>query len=271
VKKSRILVFITLLGLVVFAGYVSSQWTSYHNFDGKCLDCHLTVPAPGDPVGTFTMDITRMCVTCHTDVQSLSHPVDVVPTMVVPPTFPLDWKGEVTCVSCHTVHNQGFGGFHVRIDATGEGFCVNCHDNLASELHKISVGTAHAGQTVGANYQPGQFTYVLDELSIRCMACHDAVFASESLSTNPAFATTDGGMFHNIYSIGLSHPIGMNYYDIKIKYQGAYRNVADLPQEIKLFGGVIGCATCHNPYSALHDELVMSNEGSALCLGCHVK
>ncbi|MEE9542893.1 MAG: cytochrome c3 family protein, partial [Thermodesulfobacteriota bacterium] len=67
------------------------------------------------------------------------------------------------------------------------------------------------------------------------------------------------------------HPIGMSYVDTKLKYRGAYRDIKDLPKEIKLFDNAVGCGSCHSLYSKLHYELVMSNAGSRLCLGCHVK
>lgn len=270
-RKARNLILLAVAAILLTFGYVASEWTSYHRFDGKCLDCHLTVPREGSNPGTFKKDITNMCMGCHASVQDLSHPVDVVPSMSVPSQFPLDWKRELSCVSCHYAHRQGYGSSHVRSSATGEGFCTMCHDNLANELHKVSVGTAHTGRSYGAFNAPGETLYTLDELSIRCMACHDAVFANESLVTNKALTITDSGMFHNIANIGLSHPIGMNYYEIKRMYHGAYRGPDELPPQVKLFGGVIGCATCHNPYSAQHDDLVISNDGSALCLACHVK
>jgi len=40
-------------------------------------------------------------------------------------------------------------------------------------------------------------------------------------------------------------------------------------QEIRLFEGRIGCGTCHDPFSKLPKQLVMSNKGSRICLACH--
>ncbi len=268
-KKAGYLILTVFAGLMIYVGYVSSQWTSYHDFEGKCLDCHLVEPTPGGDPGIFIVDITQMCTDCHQDTMDLSHPVDVLPSMAVPRELPLDWKGEVTCVTCHPAHALGYGEFHMRSGATGQGFCVLCHDNLEDELHKVAIGTAHVSSYLGANYEADQMEVTLDALSIKCMSCHDAIFAVDSLQGNTVF--TKGAFMHNIGSIGLSHPIGMSYYETKRKYRGAYRSVSELPPEIKLFGGVVGCGSCHNPYSKQHYDLVMSNEGSALCLGCHVK
>jgi predicted CXXCH cytochrome family protein len=255
---------------VVGAGLVHSQRADYHDFEGRCLDCHLTVPRDGENPGTFTRDVTNMCRSCHKAVQELSHPVDIKPSMDVPGVFPLDWKGDITCVTCHPVHRDGFGEAHLRVRAQGEGFCTMCHSDLDAKLHNVSLGTAHVASSKNVGrYMPLEVERTLDELSLRCMACHDATFSSDSLVEKPP--PLMAGLFHNNEGLGLSHPIGVSYLEAKRLYKGAYRDAEDLPKEIRLFGGQVGCGTCHNPYSKQHQELVMSNEKSALCLACHVK
>lgn len=266
-KRAVFIVF--FLSAAVSVALYPSQWTSYHDFTGKCLECHISQPsAAGGPM-TLAKDATRMCAGCHRSSQELSHPVDIKPSMRVPGSMPLDWKGEMTCLTCHTAHRSGFGRFHLRSAATGEGFCVICHGDLDEELHKVSVASAHIGESATrklAGWEPGENE--LDEISIRCLACHDAVTAKDSLVDNIVLRRN---LFHNSNTIGVSHPIGVSYLEARRKYMGAYRPVDRLPKEIRLFDGNVGCASCHNPYSKRHDELVMSNEGSALCLACHVK
>ncbi len=264
IKKSFVLIALILLA---FAGYSISQWESYHNFEGRCLDCHLTVPEKSERHAAFKKDISAMCLDCHRDEQQLSHPVDVKPSMAVPANFPLDWKGEVTCATCHPVHDDGFGNFHLRSRASGQGFCIMCHGELEQEMHKASIGTAHVSETTGARFELLELGNALDELSIKCLSCHDALTAGDAIVENK----TVKGLFHNSNDIGVSHPIGISYIETRRRYKGAYRPTTDLPPQIKLFGGLVGCGSCHNPYSKLHSELVMSNEKSALCLACHVK
>lgn len=268
-KKTYLSLSIIIIVIAIAAGFVHSRWSSYHDFEGKCLDCHLTVPVPGETPRIFTRDVTNMCKSCHKGVQELSHPVDMNPSMQVPSNFPLDWKGHITCATCHPIHKDGFGNSHLRIKAVGEGFCSMCHSDLAGKLHNVALGTAHVSSAKNlGRFMPAETERVLDELSLRCMQCHDATFSTDSLVERPAdFA----GLFHNSSSLGVSHPIGVSYLEAKRQYHGAYRNVEDLPKEIKLFGGQVGCGSCHNPYSKQHNELVMSNERSALCLACHVK
>lgn len=264
-KKTLFLIIVA--AIISAGGYVWSKWTSYHNFEGLCLDCHITVPKDGDKPTAFTRNISYMCKDCHKEEQELSHPVDMKPSMAMPAGFPLDWKGEVTCATCHPIHSKGYGQSHLRSMRSGQGFCTLCHDELGKKMHQVSVGTAHASSTMNVRYLPGEVLTTLDDLSLKCMACHDAVFANDSLVQK--MPTT--GLFHNPTDVGLSHPIGVSYIEAKRLYKGAYRDVDKLPRQIKLFSGMVGCGSCHNPYSGQHSELVMSNERSALCLGCHVK
>jgi len=267
VRKSHKTLFLISFSMLAAALLYSAQWTSYHDFEGRCLDCHISQPSSEGQM-TFSKDATRMCSRCHSPERELSHPVDIKPSMQVPGALPLDWKGDITCLTCHTAHKRGYGGFHLRVAASGEGFCVLCHGDIDEELHKVSIGSAHVGESStrkNIGWEPGE---ELDELSIRCLACHDAVTAKDTLVENLSIRRD---LFHNSNTIGLSHPIGVSYYEARRKYKGAYRPAERLPKQIQLFDGLVGCATCHNPYSKRHNELVMSNEGSALCLGCHVK
>jgi len=106
----------------------------------------------------------------------------------------------------------------------------------------------------------------LDEMSIKCMSCHDAILGSEATSGNVDLLRS-----RHSNTTGLTHPIGVSYAEAKRKYRGAYRNISDLPPQIKFYGGRVGCGTCHSPYASGHAQLVMSNYGSNLCLACHVK
>lgn len=251
--------------LMLISVNVLPQWTSYHDFEGRCLDCHLIVPKEGGPPEIFIKDISYMCGRCHKGLTELSHPVDVKATMEVPGIFPLS-RGAITCVTCHFVHKRGYGGYHLRSKAKGEGFCVLCHGDMENEMHQTVLGSAHLKDTKSKRGIPPS-EFVLDELSLKCLQCHDAVYAGEALFDSRA----EMELRHRGNVIGLSHPVGVSYYEAKRKYLGAYRNVRDLPPEIRLFDGTVGCGTCHNPYSKHHFELVMSNKKSALCLACHVK
>jgi len=251
----------------VFSDSQASPEPGYHDFSGLCLDCHIKMPMPGEKRPTLKKDVTVLCDKCHKQEDGLSHPVDIRPAMDVPDNLPLDWRGMVTCVTCHSVHKPGFGPSHMRTRARGQGFCVLCHSGPDEKMHSVFGVGAHMGGVVKAAYAPGNIGVVrLDEMSIKCMSCHDAILGSESTVTN-----VDIYRSQHSNTTGLTHPVGVSYAEAKRKYRGAYRDMAKLPPQIKFYGGRVGCGTCHSPYARGHSQLVMDNYGSNLCLACHIK
>ncbi len=253
------------LMLIVSVVYLWSQKTGFHDFSGKCDDCHLTTPKKGKaPI--FRNDISFLCNQCHQEIIDISHPVGMKPSMAVPSVYPLDWKGNLTCISCHIVHEDNIksGKFLLRTPLLGEVFCRECHvitDNEGVDIHKSTIDMAHLGKRYVENTQGD----VIDELSIRCLNCHDAVFAQDSLVSN-----VKSGAYTHKENIGLTHPIGVDYVALA-SWSGAYTPYVSLDKRIKLFNNKVGCGSCHNPYSTRHFQLVMSNEHSALCYACHRK
>lgn len=258
--------------LTVLSGAIAfniwSEWNSYHNFEGQCLTCHLADPVEGQEKYLFVKDISVLCLSCHNEDVSMSHPVDIKPSMVVPKDFMLDRKGNLTCNSCHTTHEGGYGKYHMRISSTiGEQFCELCHQDIDEGMSLTASVSAHLGGDSGSRFKAGSQGVYLDELSIQCLSCHDGSLSIDALIENPVQA----GEYDHGNDIGLSHPIGVSHIEATKKYYGAYRKIEKLPQEIRLFDGKVGCVSCHNPYSKLPFNLSMSNEGSALCLACHMK
>ena len=268
---------ITVAMATATAIYVWAVRSDSHDFSGKCLDCHLTVPEERTEARIFVKDISSLCLACHDEVRDMSHPVDMRPSFSVPSSLPLDWKNEMTCVTCHYAHQEGLGDYHLRGSAGGEGFCGQCHADLEATVHKGGVGAAHiVGDSTRRFVAIDEIRTIsdvdspaMDELSFKCLTCHDAVFANDSLVETRQDAL---GFFHNANGIGLSHPIGVYYEEARRRYFNAYRAEKDLPPQIRFFDGMVGCGSCHNPYAKdKHTMLVMSNNGSALCLACHRK
>ena len=44
----------------------------------------------------------------------------------MPPEFPLDWKGDMTCSTCHNVHASD--PVKLRVKRQGKALCQSCHD-----------------------------------------------------------------------------------------------------------------------------------------------
>ena len=255
---------------ILLAAYVWSQSGSVHDFTGRCKDCHLFMPKEGEKERDFifTRDMNYLCEQCHGDLTGLSHPVGMRPSMKVPSTYPLDWKGDLTCNTCHVAHwdNAQSKKNLLRTAVIGEFFCSECHLLSVEEgidLHKAALETAH----VTSRYTVNDRANIIDELSWKCLNCHD-----DSIADDVSFSVVGVGVgdFRHNDDIGLSHPIGVDYFRVSSENPSFVPPDSLIP-EIKLFDGKVGCGTCHNPYSKMHFQLVISNEYSALCVACHKK
>jgi predicted CXXCH cytochrome family protein len=65
-----------------------------------------------------------------------SHPVNVTPSMSVPPDMVLDNRGKIQCTTCHVFHGtyrdeDGKRLFYLR-RSPGKTFCYSCHKKLSS-------------------------------------------------------------------------------------------------------------------------------------------
>lgn len=219
-----------------------------------------TLPAQRAPQPARSSALTgAACAACHRMPEVLSHPVGIHPRGDVG-ELPLE-HGRLTCVTCHAIetaaeHEQARRERRPLLRTTGDpaGLCATCHpmsaDRSAQHAQRLS---AHLGRSgiLGGGWGAGG----LDEESASCVSCHDG-----SVVMDPAHPATASMRSAD------THPIGIAY---RPDRGGSLRSPADLDDRIRLFDGRVGCGSCHSPYSSRPSLLVMSNEGSALCLDCH--
>lgn len=267
-KLLGIFFFVVVGGLCLIWGIVFAR-PRIHEFEGKCQICHEAIPATGTPFEDVILkdDAERLCANCHTISQRTSHPVGVKPRTSIPLQRFLDKEGRLTCLTCHDVHKErksaddreGVEGL-LRGHTRGRNFCFVCHnDDIlgAKWRHNLVVNYAHSPGRLSQKMMGGP----LDEYSVECLSCHDGIISK--INT----VVVKSGSFE--HSIGLSHPVGVEYPTTGRDDEFMPRN--NLPEEIKLFNGTVGCLSCHNPYDNKKSYLVMSNFRSALCLTCHRK
>jgi len=198
----------------------------------------------------------KLCVRCHLNALEASHPSGLKPNMPLPKEFPADWKGDLTCSTCHTIHGDQPG--LMRTAKRGKALCLSCHkmeffDNMADGGQSLLV-SGHIGQ-------PADLMSIgLDTYSIHCMTCHAELGDDLAVSIS-----NDGVMRHALGSV--NHPVGV-IYDEAARF-GGYRPSTFLPEEIKLPEGKVSCLSCHRAYTEDHGEIVRSNRGSDLCFQCH--
>lgn len=222
----------------------------------ECADCHLggrNVTAA--QAGMLTAGQEALCGKCHAAALKASHPSGFAPKSKPPDIYPLDWKGDLTCSTCHEVHGRKPG--LLRGARQGRELCLACHD--ADFFKKMRDGGASlmAGHlSKGVDGAP-----TLDAFSRQCMECHGQ-------SGDPRLATLvdrNGVVRHASRSV--NHPIGVNYQ--KAAGFGGYRPRKAVERTLFLPDGMISCVSCHHGYRKEHGKLVVANAGSKLCYECH--
>ncbi len=261
-EQMKKIFFLCVVSLVALSGYASGgiSTSGPHSFSAdQCKDCHVSVPADGQK-GPFQMKapIPILCKKCHPSLMRPSHPVGFKPPPGrMPDAFPLSYNGRFTCSTCHDIHSEfvgstGLRSYYLRYK-TGEGnFCTECHDKRKIS-HEVLL-TAHM-EKKNRVIIPG---LMIDDLSNQCLSCHNGVTAKNVVVGLPLCACPEEQT---------SHPIGMDYEKARLRTG----KLKVLDKTIKLFGGKVGCGSCHDPYSKNANMLVTPNTGSALCLKCHIE
>ena len=287
-KVSREKIYLKMLCLlVVLCGVawclhvaVSDRTNPHVAKTSLCSDCHLRDPVKitGEEGRTnlFVADIETLCLQCHREVtMSMSHPMAMKPSFRLPDDMYLDWKGEMTCITCHFMHEDsdrvyGRGNDrHLRRNSKGRAFCLECHQqgflSQRNLSHALAAGPAHRSL-----YSEFDSPDRLGESSRQCLSCHDGSIAGDTGTMNLE-GKSSGIWRHNGYTGSNSHPIGIDYRRAYRKNSREITEVSMLPSVITLPEGKVECVSCHNLYSKNESLLTVSNNGSRLCLSCHKK
>jgi len=197
-----------------------------------------------------------LCGGCHRDAVRLSHPSGFMPKAQLPAEYPLDWKGDLTCSSCHRVHGTEPG--LLRGAKRGKEMCLSCHNteffNSMKDEGRSIQQSGHSNATVAL------INIELDPFSLQCLGCHGSQVGANGVSVG-----RNGILRHA--SGSANHPIGRLYR--KAFQSGGFHPENKLSKKIVLPDGKVGCVSCHQAYKKDHGQLVIPNRGSALCFQCH--
>lgn len=261
-KKSAYKLLAALAALVVLA---LGSWlhatlpgaAQAHLQKEDCADCHLGGRnVTQQQAGMLTGSQEMLCGRCHPAAVRVSHPSGFQPKLKPADTYPLDWKGDLTCSTCHEVHGRAPG--LMRGARAGKDLCFACHE--ADFFKKMRDGGAslmvgHLGSGIDAGAP------VLDVYSRQCMECHGR-------SGDPRLATSidRNGVARHAGS-RVNHPVGANYQ--KAVSFGGYRPRRTVEKSLLLPDGMVSCVSCHHGYRKDHGKLVMTRAQSKLCYECH--
>lgn len=197
-------------------------------------------------------DAGASCSTCHQDKARGGHPVDFVSKRSLPVGFPLGAGGRFACLTCHDLGRADPD--HVRADNRGRALCISCHDEGFFAAMSDGGQSLFVSPHLPSNKRIGTG---LDPVSAQCLGCHDpeAIVASNE----PGF----GPLPHFVGPA--SHPIGRSYADAAT--YGGYRAIDALASDIVLPNGMVGCVSCHVPFSRDHARPPRTRSG--LCVECH--
>jgi predicted CXXCH cytochrome family protein len=156
--------------------------------------------------------------------------------------------------------------------------CLSCHDGIGAMNVLLSYpadgqrigGTGHLMGSGGELDPVNQFGDMDAFLPLNIAEGTDCTLGG---GTNCTDTTPDMDLAND-------HPIGFIYNSAQVLDSGL-KPLASLPASIKkrftdVTDGSLECSTCHDPHktnnSGMRNKfLVMDNEYSALCLGCHLK
>lgn len=228
-----------------------------HLAQTDCGTCHLAGKnVTAQQANLLTANQEALCARCHPAATQVSHPSGFQPKIPPPKTYPLDWKGDLTCSTCHDIHS-GRPGI-LRGDRVGKDFCLACHAPDFFQKMRDGGASLMAGHLAkGVDSQAPE----LDTYSLKCMQCH-----GERATPRLATSVDRNGVVRHA-SQSANHPIGMNYQ--RATSFGGYRARASVERKLMLPDGKVGCVTCHAGYQKEHGKLVVPREKSALCFECH--
>ncbi len=137
-----------------------------------CRTCHQPHGAPEEPLLVLPAWDATLCLTCHSGEADhpTGHPMRVDPdaamrTSMAAAGAPLGENGELSCLSCHAVHDA-LGGPLLRLSRSARRSCEACHAQRAREHAESPHHEKHCLDCHGMHRD--------NEVSDRdCGACHE--------------------------------------------------------------------------------------------------
>lgn len=261
IKLSHI--FAALSSIVLFTSawlFASMNPSEKHMANLACANCHVAGDKTSrDNAHMLVANQEKLCASCHPQSVQVSHPSGIKPSLAVPPVYPLDWKGDMTCSTCHNVHSDTPG--LMRGVTRGRGFCLSCHNSqFFDKMADQGVSMISSGHMAAKVAQKDLNKLGIDSYTVQCMSCH-----GNYGDLNASSIDTEQILRHAGNAV--NHPIGKRYADSFKK--GRYKPESAVNQRLFLPEGKLSCVSCHSGFTKEHGKLRVAKRGSALCFECH--
>ncbi|GEM_PF-2272677 len=218
--------------------------------------------SPSSPVVAGT---SESCLSCHLDLRGRGHPLgDRMPEGSGLPGEAALGLGCLTCHDSGTVRDDHRKSRASHLREIPRVLCRRCHRDPepGSRLgHTMDLGRAHAS---GGRERGDRKAFLggVDRISLGCLGCHDGSVASEAKVDLPGEPRIPGRA-----GSGLQHPIGA-----RSMVRGAETTPpSPRPTRSDAREGILGCLSCHDPWSPWESQLSRNPEDGGLCRSCHVK
>ena len=161
--------FVVAAGAALERSRVVARDVTLHPVDVACEQCHLSATFEDGEARKLVASEERLCGACHQAALEVSHPSGFRPRRELPAELPVDWKGDLTCSTCHAVHSEREG--RRRVAENGKSFCLKCHQpDFFASMRDGGVSLLHSGHLdADDSFDRSR----LDPYSVQCMGCHD--------------------------------------------------------------------------------------------------
>ena len=142
---------------------------NFHPVAMSCESCHLAGKAvTPEQAHLLLASQEKLCGTCHQTTKQVSHPSGFTPRSKLHDDYPLDWKGDLTCSTCHEVHGKTPG--LMRGNRRGRELCLSCHESqFFVRMRDQGASMMETGHLDARSSGSGE---TLDVYSQKCMECH---------------------------------------------------------------------------------------------------
>ena len=263
-KRAAANLLLTLCALVALDLILGdSGWAGsprHHPRSIPCDECHLAgAQTTPEDAHQLLGSQEKLCGDCHQREMAISHPSGFQPNQSIPTEFPLDWKGDITCSTCHDLSKSS--PRMIRGNKRGRDLCLSCHKQ--EFFSRMMDGGLSIQQGGHLKKSKGKLPVPLDSYSMHCLGCHENQLSSANIGD-------DGQIILRHAGSSLTHPVGSDYMEVYAR-KGDYHHPSRLSKNIMLPDGLVSCVSCHMGYSKKHGQLVTPNVRSRLCFECHNK